>query len=331
MTKLIKKIGLLFGIAVSVLFLLFAFNQLIGLYANLVTINQTLAIVVTTIVALIVFLCICIPFYIIVKLPKSINYEEDPVIYRSKLQKRLKQNKIIKAEGLKVATNDEIEAAIDLLDNHSQKIIKQTATAVFLSTAISQNGKLDALTVLITQSRMIWKVAHIYWQRPTVKDMVKLYANVATAGLIASEIEDIDISRQVEPVINALLKSPGRSIPVVGHAAHIITDSILEGSTNAFLTLRVGIIAQNYCGATHPNFDKRTLRKNAFSQASVMLRGLVVESSGKVVKSVMKAMKDAGKSTIKNSVDSLGKAAGNVKSTVEGWLTKKEKEKEKLD
>ncbi|MEP2771951.1 MAG: DUF697 domain-containing protein [Fulvivirga sp.] len=326
MKSLIKKVSLLIGVAVSVLFLLFAVNQIVGLYANLVAIDQVLAIVVTSIVASVVIICLCIPFYIIVRLPRSINYEEDPDTYRNKLQKRLRQNKIIKAEGLKVESNEELEQAVDLLNGHSQKIIKQTATAVFLSTAISQNGKLDALTVLITQSRMIWKVAHIYWQRPTIKDMFMLYANVATAGLIASEIEDIDISRQVEPVINALLKSPGRSIPVVGHAAHIITDSILEGSTNAFLTLRVGIIAQNYCGATHPNLDKRTLRKNAFSQASVMLRGLVVESSGKVVKSVMKAMKDAGKSTIKNSVDSLGKAAGNVKTTVGGWLSKKEKE-----
>jgi len=327
MRSLIKKVSLLIGVALSVLFLLFAFNQIVGLYANLVAIDQMLAIVVTGIVASIVTICLCIPFYIIVRLPKSINYEEDPETYRNKLQKRLRHNKIIKAEGLKVESNEEMEQAVDLLNSHSQKIIKQTATAVFLSTAISQNGKLDALTVLITQSRMIWKVAHIYWQRPTIKDMFMLYANVATAGLIASEIEDIDISRQVEPVINALLKSPGRSIPVVGHAAHIITDSILEGSTNAFLTLRVGIIAQKYCGATHPNLDKRTLRKNAFSQASVMLRGLVVESSGKVVKSVVKAMKDAGKSTIKNSVDSLGKAAGNVKTTVGGWLSKKEKEK----
>ncbi len=327
MVTLLKKIGLLTGIAITILFLLFAINQIIGLYANLVAINSTLAITVTSIVAVVVIICLSVPFYIIIRLPKSINYDDNPDTYQRRLQKRLKQNKLIKSENLKVDSTADIDKAIAILDDHSQKVIKQTATAVFLSTAISQNGKLDALTVLITQSRMIWKVAHIYWQRPTIKDMVKLYGNVAAAGLIASEIEDIDISRQVEPVINALLKSPGRSIPVVGHAAHIITDSILEGSTNAFLTLRVGIIAQKYCGATHPNLDKRALRKTAFSQASGMLRSLVVESSGKVVKSVMNAMKNAGKSTIKNSVDSIGKAAGNVKSTVGRWLSKKEKEK----
>ncbi|MTI22445.1 DUF697 domain-containing protein [Fulvivirga sp. RKSG066] len=332
MTRYIKRIGLPLAVGLLLIFLLFAANQLIALYANLSTINEWLAITVTSLLTLTVFILFSLPFVLILKLPSSISYEERPDVYKKKLLQRLSKNKRIKKASLNVHQPEDLEKALAILDKEAQQVIKQTATSVFLTTAISQNGKLDALTVLITQSRMVWKVAHIYWQRPTVKDMLRLYGNVAAAGLVASEIEDIDISRQVEPVINALLKSPGRSIPVVGHAAHIITDSLLEGSTNAFLTLRVGIITQNYCGALNPDIDKRKLRKNAFVEASGLLKTLVVESSGKVVKSVMQAMKDAGRNTVKSSVDTIGKTAKNVGDSVGGWFKKKERlEKNRRD
>jgi len=326
MTRLIKKIAVPLALGLILIFLLFAANQVIALYANLSTVNNTLALVVTGIVGVTVIGLLSIPFLLYLRLPKSLQDESDPEAYRKKLIQRLSRNKKVKAAKLNVKKTEELDQAIQLLDNESQAIIKETATAVFLTTAISQNGKLDALTVLITQSRMIWKIAHIYWQRPTIKDMVKLYGNVAAAGLVASEIEDIDISRQIEPIINALLKSPGRSIPVVGHAAHIITDSILEGSTNAFLTLRIGIITQQYCGAMNPDLDKRRLRKNAFIEASGLLKTLVLESSGKIVKSVMKAATDAGKNSVKSGVNAIGKTAKNVGDSVGSWFKKKEVE-----
>lgn len=322
MLKSLKKILIPLLVLFILLFLLFVTNQLVTLYGNLMVINPTLAWVTTGLIGILLLGLALVPFVLIIKLPSSISETESPAVYRQKIIKRLSKNSYIKREGLNVRESDGLEQALSLLNVESKKVIKDTATAVFLTTAVSQNGKLDALTVLITQSRMVWRVAHIYWQRPTLRDLVKLYANVAASGLVASEIEDIDISRQVEPIINALLKSPGRSLPVVGHAAHIITDSILEGSTNAFLTLRVGIITQKYCETLHPEFDKRKVRKSAFVEASGLLRSLVVESSGKVVKSVLHAMKNAGRNTVRSGVDALGRTAKNVGDSVGGWFKK---------
>ncbi|GAA0890650.1 hypothetical protein GCM10009122_03290 [Fulvivirga kasyanovii] len=302
--KSLKKIGLLVSLAFILGFVLFAVNQIIAFHANLTTINVTLAWLVTGFISVTIFLLLLIPFVLIARLPKSVafpdNYE-DEAQYHTILKSRLARNKLVRKAGFNVNTEEGMKQALELLNKEAQDVIKQTAKSVFFTTAISQNGKLDALTVFITQSRMIWKVAHIYWQRPSLRDMVKLYGNVGATALIASELDEIDITRQIEPIINAVLRSPGRSLPVIGHAAHIVTDSLLEGSTNAFLTLRVGIVTQRYCGSWDIA-DRKTIRKNSFITASALLKNLVLESSGKVVTSVMTAIKDAGKNTIRSSV-----------------------------
>jgi len=318
MLRTLKKFAWTLGAGVFLVFILLAVNQLIALHANLSTIHPMLALVVTAMLALILLAAFITPVIILLRLPKAVDFPDDPSeveTYRKELQKRLSRNKYVREAGLDVYKEDEYARALVLLDGKAREVIKATAGSVFLTTAISQNGKLDALTVLVTQTRMVWQIAHIYWQRPTVRDMATLYGNVAGTALLASEIEDMDISRQIEPIVSSLVNSPGRSIPVVGHAAHIITDSLLEGSTNAFLTLRVGIVAMKYCGKAEV-LDRKFLRRNSFIEASVMLRSLVVSSSGKVIAGVMRAMKDAGKRSIRSGIDSIGRVTGKMASGV---------------
>ncbi|MEL7002085.1 MAG: DUF697 domain-containing protein [Bacteroidota bacterium] len=324
MLKQIKKLGIFLSIAISLVFIIFAANQVITFHANLTTINVTLAWVVTGLLSGLLILLFSIPFVLIMRLPKSMTFPEDGAdmeAYANELKKRLSKNKLIKQSGLNVYSEEDYPKALTLLNDEATKVIKTTASSVFLTTAVSQNGKLDALTVFVTQSRMIWKIAHIYWQRPSLRDMARLYGNVGATALIASELDEIDLTRQIEPVINAMLKSPGRSIPVVGHAAHIVTDSLLEGSTNAFLTLRVGVVAQRYCGSWDVK-DKKSIRRNSFITASSMLRSLVVESSGKVVTGVMKAMTNAGKSTLQSGWEAVERSGQTVKDKVSSLFTK---------
>ena len=302
--KTFKKIGIFVSLAFILGFILFAVNQIIAFHANLTTINETLAWLVTGFISVTIFLLLFIPFVLIARLPQSVTFpdgDEEEAQYKIVLRRRLSRNKLVKKANIDVATEQGMKQALELLNREAQTIIKQTAKSVFLTTSISQNGKLDALTVFITQSTMIWRVSHIYWQRPSVRDMIKLYGNVGATALIASELDEIDITRQIEPIINAVLRSPGRSIPVIGHAAHIVTDSLLEGSTNAFLTLRVGIITQRYCGSWDIA-DRKTIRRNSFITASGLLKNIVLESSGSVVSSVIAAIKKAGTNTLKSGV-----------------------------
>ncbi|MEM1407938.1 MAG: DUF697 domain-containing protein [Bacteroidota bacterium] len=316
MIKNFAKYTSIVAVLVITVFALFCVNQLINLYANLLLIHETLAISVITVISIIVFTLFAIPVILLARLPKSISSSEmdDANAYAIRLKRRLASNKHIKAAKIDLSDPVGLGKALELLRAKAEETINTTATAVFLTTAVSQNGKLDALTIFITQTRMIWKIAHLYWQRPSLRDMLRLYANVGGSALIASELEDIDITRQIEPIMSAILKSPGRSIPLVGHAAHIITDSLLEGSTNAFLTLRVGVLTLRYCGGVHPEMSKKELKRSAYSEASQMLRVLVIKSSGKVVSSVINAMKEAGMNTVNSGVETLNKAADSVKA-----------------
>ena len=85
-----------------------------------------------------------------------------------------------------------IESALKVPDAKADDIIKRTASTLFVTTAVSQNGRLDALMVLADQTRLIWQVAHIYNQRPTLRDFGRLYANVGATLFAASELEDLD-------------------------------------------------------------------------------------------------------------------------------------------
>ena len=86
-------------------------------------------------------------------------------------------------------------------------IVREAASGVFLATAVSQSGRLDGLLVLAAQSRMVWRVAHLYHQRPTLRDIAHLYANVAGTAFVAGELQEHRPRRA------------GRADPVVGASA----------------------------------------------------------------------------------------------------------------
>src|SRR5262249_32923873 len=154
--------------------------------------------------------------------------------------------------GRSFQLNDQpgIEAALKVLDSQVDEMIKKTASTVFLSTALSQNGRLDALMVLTAQTRMIWQGACVYHHRPSLREMIRLYNNVGVTVFMASEIEDLDLTEQVEPVIKtAISGSLASLLPGISSISSIVTQSILDGTANAYLTLRVGVICRTYCAA----------------------------------------------------------------------------------
>ena len=324
MKKQFKTLAIFISIAIILAFTLFVINQVAAVYANLSALNTPLANVVLGLLVLIFAVVITVPIVIYFKLPKPIRLPEndqEKEKYHLQLAKRLNKNKHLAGLDLDLGKKEDLEKALSILQEKADRAIQKTATNVFLTTAVSQNGKLDALTVLVTQTKMVWEISHIYWQRPALRDMANLYANVGGTAFLASGVEDLDISRQIEPVLNAIVKSPGKSLPIVGHAANIIMDSILEGSVNAFLTLRVGIITKRYCG-TLEVFDKKKARSNAFIEASGLLKTLVVKSSGKVVNSLIRATKRTGVNTVKSGVSALENAAQNIRHGL-GGLAKK--------
>ena len=253
---------------------------------------------------------VLVPFVMFARLAPSLRPPLDAQsseyqIYLSRLSKRLRRNPHLAGTHLKLIDRDEIEAALKILDAHVNGIIKKTASNIFVSTAISQNGRLDALMVLAAQTQMIWQIARVYNQRPSLRDMIRLYSNVGVTVFVASQIEDFDISERVEPVIKAAISgSLASAVPGIAHISTIPTHSILDGTANAYLTLRVGVVCRTYCGSLAA-FDSKSARLYGSAKAAAMLGSIVAESAAIVAKAILTAAKRAGASTIESTAASI--------------------------
>jgi hypothetical protein len=227
-----------------------------------------------------------VPVVMVLRMPRALApppTESGPKFeaHLSALARRLQSNPRVSTTLATRPERRDVEEALRPLDIEANAVIKQMATTVFLTTAVSQSGRLDALLVLLAQSRMIWRVAHLYYQRPSLREMAHLYTNVAATAFVAGELDDIELHQMIQPVVAASLGTVGGAIPGFQVFTSIAVNSLLSGSANAFLTLRVGMIAKSYCGSLVAQPRSR-LRRSATAEAARLLSGIVKESGARV-------------------------------------------------
>jgi hypothetical protein len=181
-----------------------------------------------------------------------------------------------------------VDTALTSLDALAVETTKSAGRRAFLVTAVSQSGALDSFVMLGLQARLIWDIAHIYAQRPTIRDMTYLYTNVLGTALVAAELDEAELSLAIQPALSSLLGSASGVVPGLQVASSVFVNSVMSGSANAFLTLRVGIIAQQYSRAlVRP--AKRSLRRAAAVQAAGLLGGIVASGAANLSSSIAKA------------------------------------------
>ena len=306
--KTSRKLLLFTSITLGILFFIFVVNQFFILYDLLNRFNSILALSVVGLFGLIIF-------YFLIKimllwrksskliiLPENPSEEEKEEYFDSmiKFLKKNKKLKLIDFNNESLSKSALVDLGFQELDELSNPIIQTTASQIFLTTAISQNGSLDSIFVLVTLIRMVWQLASTYQTRPTLKSMGKLYMQVASVVFMARSIEDSDlIETQIEPLVTTMLgESIASAIPGMVPITNLVISSLMEGSLNALLTLRVGIIAQSYLGMEKPE-SKSYIQKNASLRALGQM-GMILKINGKIVaKSIVKATKNATKNTAK--------------------------------
>ena len=311
MKSQLKPLAATLSFLVLVFVVMFVFNQTAQAVMLASSISPQFGKVVLFCLLGLYAIVIVVPVVIFVRLPKSLSVPADESSaefqnYLEKLGRRLEKNSNLKELLGRLRTREEIQGAMKLLDEQSTSIIKNRASAVFLATAISQNGRLDALSVLVAQTRMIWEIAHIYNQRPSLGEMSKLYANVGSAVFLANEFQNLDISEQIEPTIRAVIGTTFlASIPGVTGMSSLVVQSVLEGTSNAYLTLRVGVVSQRLCGSI-TRTDRKWIAGSASVAAAGMLGSIVTASGGKLVQAIVTIAKNAGVSAVES-------AAGRVR------------------
>jgi hypothetical protein len=290
MATTIRKIGILLALFMLVVFGVFVFNQTAQIIESARTVNPVFGHGVMW--ALLFTYCILLatPFALWFRLPKRMvpPASEGEAYDRFLLDFKKRLSRHPHLRGLPLDSTAEIETALQMLDKHADDVVTSTASAVFLSTAVLQSGRLDVLVVLAAQTRLIWRIAHVYYQRPSLRDFAQLYANVASTALVAAGIEDID----VDVLVGTIFGSTIAAIP----GMHLLASSILSGSANAFLTLRVGMITKEYCRCT-TRVEKKGLRRAATLRAAKLLSSIVKDGTVKLSKAVV----DSSKSKVRRA------------------------------
>ncbi len=255
------------------------------------------------------------PAVLLLRLPKPLVppvADEGPEFeaYLAGLRRRLEGNP--RLAGMPLETRQEIETALASLGDDADREIRAAAGGVFLATAVSQSGRLDAFLVLGALTRIVWKVSHVYWQRPTLRDMGKLYVNVAGTAFVAAELDDIDVATQVEPIVSSVLGASVTAIPGFQVATGILVNSVLTGTANGFLALRVGVITKRYCSAMRRS-PKRTLRHAAAIEAAGMLGGIVADGTRTLGRAIAEATVDRTKSVVSGTGQVMRQTGGAAK------------------
>lgn len=318
MVKNIKQLIGLIIVVLSIFFIIFVINQTAQLVNLAGNVSPLLGQIVLYALLFIYAAIIIVPVVWICKMPRTLFPPEqtDSKEYKAfvcKLGKRLAKNPHL--EGVSIDINDlsSVESALKSLNIKADERIKAAASSVFIMTAISQYGALDAFIVLLAQLRMVWQVTTLYNQRPALRELAYLYSNVFATAFLAGRIENLDLLEdQLEPVIASIIGGSLSSLtPALNTATSIVTNSVIEGSANAFLTLRVGIITKLYC-ASLIRQEKGQLRQIAAVQAISLLGKVLAESAFTVSKIVFKAAAKAGTRPFRYGQEFIVKTSKNA-------------------
>jgi Domain of unknown function (DUF697) len=241
--------------------------------------------------------------------------------YLQTLRARLTTNP--RTRDLPVVTKEEIEKAIGHLSVQADSVVRRTASTVFLSTALMQNGRLDGLIILFTQIQMVGRIARIYVQRPSPRELMRLYANVAGTAFVASGMESLDLGEMVAPLAVSVVPALKGGIPGLSGISALLVKCVSNGAANAFLTLRVGEVARRYCELTS-RCPPELIRKSA-TAAAVQHLGRIVRENGALV--VKKIWASTGRALIDSGVSKAEDIAGATRDLfgkISPWRVKEE-------
>ena len=227
MSRIAKRIATLLALFILVVFTVFVFNQTVQIVQSARAVHPLFGDGVLWALIFLYAGLLITPAILWLRLPKRMlppATAEGPeyVRFLTDFRKRLSRNARLREVALESPAD--IEGALARLDKEADAAVTSAASAVFLSTAVLQSGRLDVLVVLAAQTRLIWQVAHIYYQRPSLRDIVHLYANVASTALIAAGIEDVD----VDVLVGTVFGSTVAALP----GMHLLASSVLTGSAN---------------------------------------------------------------------------------------------------
>ena len=281
-----NKFWILIGIGVLLIILMIVLSSILTLGEHLRSIHEYVEYGFYVLSALLVYFLIINPVRIILFAPTfsvvtvlDKNSPKTKQTYK-KVAKNLLNNNLVtgdEAQKLVEAMKDTEKLRVEInnvfennIKKEINKIIIRNAKTVLLSTAISQNGRFDMLTVLGTNLKMIKEIVQSCGFRPSYAKLGKLSLNVISTSLIAEGLEGLDFNDIFPNTTSNFLNE----IPLVKP----VVSSILQGISNALLTIRIGIVTRRYLFTEYKEISKDLIRKQAIKESVQILPGVIKSS-----------------------------------------------------
>lgn len=273
------------AIGFIILFLLMLLSSVLDVGERLRNVSKYLEYAFYGITVILVYALIFRPVHIIVFSPTfsiQTTLDDEKTSYKNyRLYKRVvkrlldepylpdeeKQNLLATLNDKKLLQDNLNHAFNKYVKKEINKRIKKHAKTVMISTAISQNGRLDFFTIIVVNLKMIKELVQMCGFRPSYKNLSKLTINVFTTALIAEGLENLDINDVLpQSTMNTL-----GEIPLIKP----ILSSVTQGISNALLTLRIGIVTRKYLFTDAKEITKEKIRRDALLEAAKMLPSVV--------------------------------------------------------
>ncbi len=305
MVKTLRGILIPILIGLSILAVVGLLGSGLMLYREAHAVHPLLGVLVLLLLVAGILLLVVVPVSLVLRLPGALrrpDAQQGPAWdkFVRRYAKRLARNPVLRAGYPEIPALDAalrgkrngaaIEGAaagaVAFLDQRARQVVARHAAAVFTATAVSQSGRLDALIVLSAQLRLVKEIAELYYQRPRPQELWALYANVGASVFVAGEIQDSEIL--------AVLGAPfvagvGGVVPGAAPLTSLLMTSLLDGSANAFLTLRVGALARRYCGLRLEG-GRREVTRSASLEAAGLLTCTVGDGAKRVASLTRRAI-----------------------------------------
>lgn len=144
-------------------------------------------------------------------------------------------------KGLKDALTETYETDVKAAAN---KMIRDHAFKVGVTTALSQSEKIDTLFVVTYDLSLIKDLIYLYGFRPSDTQLMKCYQTVIADALIA-----YGLGNATGSIATGVVKKMGNvteSVPFLGGLVSTVIDSITQGLVNASLTVIIGFQTKKY-------------------------------------------------------------------------------------
>lgn len=286
MNKKSKYFWYLIASGVIILFLMMLTSSVINIGEKLRQISPIVEYSFYGLAVLLIWFLIINPVRIILTSPSlsiATTLEKDS-IKAHRIYKNVSKNILNNNE---TSLTDEERNALECFDNYDElrnalhlcmsgsikkeirKIIVRNAKAVMLSTAVSQNSKLDMYSVISLNLKMIKEIVEVCGFRPNMRNLSKLTIKVASTALIAEGLESL----KIEDVLPTSTINSLSNIPLLKP----VLSSVVSGMTNALMTIRIGLVCRGYLFTDSKNVTKNQIRAEAFKDALTLLPQVVAE------------------------------------------------------